>query len=290
MEINASTVKDLREKTGAGMMECKKALVECQGDFEKATVWLRERGMAQVAKRAGRAANQGSVAVLVKGRRAALLELNCETDFVAKTDDFMALASDLAAQAVEKSAPGTGRDELLAQPLLKDPSKTVAAHVTEVTAKLGENLVLKRVDRLELAGDGLFGSYLHGGKVGVLVEMICPADAASKEEAVLVAKEMAMQVAASAPRYVVPAEIPAEEVEKEKAIYLAEARQAGKPEAIQAKIAEGKIQSYYKQICLTEQPYIREPKRSVKDVLKEASGKLGGPVSVRRFVRMQLGE
>jgi elongation factor Ts len=289
MEITASSVKELREKTGAGMMECKKALTECQGDHEKATLWLRERGMAQVAKRAGRAANQGAVVCVVKGAAAAMLELNCETDFVAKTDDFKALSGDLAVQAAEKAPAGSARDALLSQPLSKDPGKTVATHMTEVTAKLGENLVLKRVEKAELSGAGLFGSYVHGGKVGVLVEVACDAAAASKPEALEVAKEMAMQVAASSPRYVTSSEVPAEELERERAVYLAEAKQAGKPENIQAKIAEGKLQAYFKQVCLVDQPYIREPKKAVKEVLKEAASKLGGAVAVKRFWRMQLG-
>jgi elongation factor Ts len=196
MEITASAVKDLREKTGAGIMDCKKALAETQGDFEKAVVWLREKGMAQVAKRSGRSANQGVIGSYVhSGKVGVLVEVNCETDFVSATDDFQSLA-----------------------------------------------------------------------------------------------KELAMQVAASAPKYVNRDEVPADEVEKEKAIYLNEAKQSGKPEAVQAKIAEGKIESYYKQICLMDQPYIREPKKSVKDYVTEVAAKLGENVVVRRFSRLQLGE
>ncbi len=290
MEITASAVRELREKTGAGMMECKKALVECQGDFEKAGLWLRERGMAQVAKRAGRAANQGTVTLLVKGKRAAVLEVNCETDFVAQTDDFKNLVTDLIEQIVEKAAPGFDKDALMSQPCLKTPAKNVSAYVTEVTAKLGENVVVKRFELIERAGEGLVGSYLHGGKVGVLIEIGCSASAAEKPEAASIAKELAMQVAASAPKCVLSSQLPAEEVAKERAIYLAEAKQGGKPEAIQAKIAEGKLQAYYKQVCLMDQPYIREPKKAVKDFLKEASVSLGEDIVVKRFVRMQLGE
>ena len=289
MEITANAVKELREKTSAGMMECKKALVECQGDFEKAGVWLREHGMAQVAKRAGRAANQGLISMLVRDGKAALLEINCETDPVAQTDDFKALATDLIEQIVAKSAPGFDKDALMAQPFLKATGKNVAAHITEVTAKLGENLVVKRFELIERSGDGLIGAYLHGGKVGVLVEVGCSAAASSKEEAVTLAKELAMQVAASSPKYLVSTEIPEDELARERAIYLAEAKQAGKPEPIQVKIAEGKLQAYYKQVCLMNQPYIREPKKAVKDFIKEASPSLG-EVVVKRFVRMQLGE
>jgi elongation factor Ts len=196
MEITASAVKDLREKTGAGMMDCKKALAETKGDFEKAVVWLREKGMAQVAKRSGRSANQGVIGSYVhSGKVGVLVEVNCETDFVSATDDFQNLA-----------------------------------------------------------------------------------------------KELAMQVAASVPKYVTREEVPADEVEKEKAIYLNEAKQSGKPEAVQAKIAEGKIESYYKQICLMDQPYIREPKQSVKDYVTAVAAKLGENVVVRRFSRLQLGE
>ena len=196
MEITASAVKDLREKTGAGMMDCKKALAETKGDFEKAVVWLREKGMAQVAKRSGRSANQGVIGSYVhSGKVGVLIELNCETDFVAKTDDFINLS-----------------------------------------------------------------------------------------------KELAMQVAASMPKYVTREEVPADELEKERAIYLQEAKQSGKPEAVQSKIADGKVESYYKQVCLMDQPYIREPKKSVKDYVTEVAAKLGENVVIRRFSRLQLGE
>jgi elongation factor Ts len=196
MEITATAVKDLREKTGAGMMDCKKALAEANGDLEKAVVWLRERGVAQVAKRTGRSANQGVIGSYVhSGKVGVLVEVNCETDFVAKTDDFLNLS-----------------------------------------------------------------------------------------------KELAMQVAASVPKYVGREEVPADELEKERAIYLQEAKQSGKPEAVQAKIADGKLESYYKQVCLMEQPYIREPKKSVKEYVTEVAAKLGENVVVRRFSRLQLGE
>ena len=196
MEITATAVKELREKTGAGMMECKKALTETRGDFEKAIVFLRERGMAQAAKRAGRSANQGLIGSYVHGGKlGVLVEVNCETDFVAKTDDFQTLV-----------------------------------------------------------------------------------------------KELAMQVAASGPKYVNREEIPAGELEAERSIYLNEAKQSGKPEAVQQKIAEGKLESYYKQVCLMEQPYIREPKKSVKQFVTEVAAKLGENVVVKRFARLQLGE
>ncbi len=196
MEITANAVKELREKTGAGMMDCKKALAETAGDFEKAVVWLREKGVAQVAKRSGRSANQGVIGSYVhSGKVGVLVEVNCETDFVAKTDDFQNLA-----------------------------------------------------------------------------------------------KELAMQIAASVPKYVTREEVPAAELEQERAIYLNEAKQSGKPEAVQAKIAEGKIESYYKQVCLVDQPYIREPKKTVNQYITEVAAKLGENVVVRRFSRLQLGE
>ena len=196
MEITAKMVQELREKAGAGMMECKKALVETQGDFEKAVVYLRERGQVQVAKRAGRSTRQGFIGSYVHGGKVGVLvEVNCETDFVAKTDDFQGLA-----------------------------------------------------------------------------------------------KELAMQVAASSPKYVSKEEVPGSELEQEKVIYLNEAKQSGKPEAVLQKIAEGKIESYYKQVCLMEQPYIREPKKPVRQYVTEVAAKLGENVVVKRFIRFQLGE
>jgi len=195
-EVTAAAVKELREKTGAGMMDCKKALAETMGDFEKALVWLREKGVAQVAKRSGRSANQGVIGSYVHGGKlGVMVEVNCETDFVAKTEDFLGLA-----------------------------------------------------------------------------------------------KELAMQVAASSPRYVNREEVPAAELEQERSIYLNEAKQSGKPEAVQQKIAEGKLENYYKQICLMEQPYIREAKKSVKQYVTEVAAKLGENIVVRRFTRLQLGE
>jgi elongation factor Ts len=196
MEITAKMVGDLREKSGAGMMDCKKALNETQGDVEKAMVWLREKGMAQVAKRSGRSANQGVIGSYVhSGKVGVLIEVNCETDFVGKTDDFQNLA-----------------------------------------------------------------------------------------------KELAMQVAAAMPKYVSREEVPAAELDKEREIYLNEAKQSGKPEAVQAKIAEGKIESYYKQVCLLDQPYIREPKKSINQYVTEVAAKVGENVVVKRFARLQLGE
>ena len=196
MEITAKMVGDLREKSGAGMMDCKKALTETQGDFEKAVLWLREKGMSQVAKRAGRSANQGMIGSYVhSGKVGVLIEVNCETDFVGKTDDFQNLA-----------------------------------------------------------------------------------------------KELAMQVAAAMPKYVSREEVPAAELDKEREIYLNEAKQSGKPEAVQAKIAEGKIESYYKQVCLLDQPYIREPKKSINQYVTEVAAKVGENVVVKRFARLQLGE
>jgi len=289
MEITAEKVKELREKTGAGMMDCKKALAESMGDFEKAVVWLREKGVAQVAKRSGRSADQGIIGSYVQsGKVGVLVEVNCETDFVAKTDDFQNLVKELAAQVAEEK---NEKAVLLDLPYKNDPKKTVGQHVTEVAAKLGENLVVRRSVRLQLADQGVIGSYVHSGKVGVLVEVACKTETAAKTEDFLgLAKELAMQVAASSPKYVSREEVPAAEVEQEKSIYLAEAKQSGKPEAVQQKIAEGKIESYYKQVCLVDQPYIREPKKSVKQYVAEVAAKVGENVAVRRFSRLQLGE
>ncbi len=291
MEITANAVKELREKTGAGMMDCKKALAETMGDFDKAVVWLREKGVAQVAKRSGRSADQGIIGSYVQsGKVGVLVEVNCETDFVAKTDDFQNLVKELATQVAEEK---NEKAVLLDLPYKNDPKKTVGQRVTEVAAKVGENLVVRRSVRLQLgaADQGVIGSYVHSGKVGVLVEIHSKTESAAKnEDFVNLAKELAMQVAASAPKYVSREEVPAAEIEQEKAIYLAEAKQSGKPEAVQQKIAEGKIESYYKQVCLVDQPYIREPKKSVKQYVAEVAAKVGETVVVRRFSRLQLGE
>lgn len=279
MSVSAQAVKELREKTGAGMMDCQRALVEAGGDLEEAIKILRKKGLAAAAKKAGRVAKDGLVAIAVSadGKKAGMVELNCETDFVARTEQYQSLVKSLAEQAMNEAVADAAA--LAARPFVADPSHTVAEVIASHIATIGENIVLSRALHWD-AGEGMkLGSYLHmGGKIGVLVEV---SDFANEETV----KDIAMQVAAAEPRFVDPASVPGEVIREEKEIAKAQAAAAGKPEAVQEKIAEGKLAKFYEQVCLVEQPFVKDPNRKVKDVLAER-----GKVVVARFARFRLGE
>ncbi|MBI4352897.1 MAG: elongation factor Ts [Candidatus Omnitrophica bacterium] len=269
-------VKELRERTGAGMMDCKAALQASADDLEKAVDFLRKKGLAQMAKRAGREAKEGLVAARVDGRKAALVEINCETDFVARTDDFQRLTQFMLDQIWSEG------ESALA-------SAAVADKVAELTAKIGEKIAAKRAALLE-SPDGFLFTYVHSNsKLGVIVEVRAPG-AGSKKDPVMeeVGKHLAMQVAASNPLCVVRSEVPAAVLEREKAVFKEESK--GKPENIIEKIVQGKLEKFYQTVCLLEQPFIRDDKISVKQMVEEAGKKLGRSIEVKRFVRFQLGE
>jgi len=288
MSISAETVRLLREETGAGMMDCKTALVEAQGDMGKARDVLRKKGLAAAAKKASRAATDGAIAAHIAegGAAGVIVEVNCETDFVAKTPDFQSLVKDIAVQA----AAGAPADvpALLEQPLGSRPTQTVGQLVQEKIAFIKENIVVRRFARFErTAGErGLVAAYIHppAAKVGVLVELVAQsADGAALQA---LAKDVAMHVAAASPAaalYVSRSEVPADLLEKEREIYRAQATASGKPANVVEKIAEGKLKEYYATFCLLDQPYIREPKLTVAQ-------HLDGKASVRRFARFRLGE
>ena len=283
--ITAADVKKLRDQTGAGMMECKNALSEADGDFEEATTILRKRGLASAQKKAGRSANEGLIANTVAADHSSgiLAEVNCESDFVARTPDFQQLMQRVLAE-IEKAGDAAN------EAWLKDPQGPVIKQVAPVIAKLGENMAVSRFVRY--AGKGYVGQYIHqGGKIGVMVELagVTP-EVAKKDELQTLVKEIAMQIAAASPAYVSRESVPSEIVEKEKAIYRAQMENSGKPANVLDKIVEGKLGSFYKQVVLPDQESIRDPKMSVKDVLAQTSKTLGAPVSVTRFVRLKVGE
>jgi elongation factor Ts len=288
MAITADMVKKLRDQTGAGMMECKNALSEANGDFEEANTILRKRGLASAAKKAGRTASEGLIANAVNADHSAgtLAEVNCESDFVARTPDFQQLMQNVLAE-IEK-AGDAAKDAWV-----KDPTGPIAKLLVPVVAKLGENMTVSRVVRY--AGKGYVGQYIHlGGKLGVMVELagVTP-EIARREEFQTLVKEVAMQIAAANPVYATREAVPADVLEKEKSIYRAQMENSGKPANVLEKIVEGKLGSYYKQMVLTDQESIfteRDPKMSVKDVLARASKTLGAPVSVTRFARLKVGE
>ena len=293
MEITASMVKELRESTGAGMMDCKKALTEANGDMEAAVDVLRTKGLADLAKKAGRATNEGLVGGIVSedGRTAAILEVNCETDFVARNANFKELVGELAQQVVA-SAPADV-EAMLAQPYVPRPEITVEQRLGEAVGKLGENMGVARFVRYELSSEaGCMAVYIHGiGNIGVLVEVSAGTSEAAASEAVRgFAKDVAMQIAAAAPISVRRDEVAADVVEHEMSIYKNQAAETGKPEPIQQKIAEGRLDKFFKEFCLLEQTFVKNPDITVKQHAEQAGKEAGAPVDVVRFERMVLGE
>lgn len=279
MAITAAQVNELRKSTGAGMLDCKKALEETDGDMEKAVDSLRKKGLAAAAKKAGRAATEGIVAAVVAadGKSGALVEVNSETDFVAKTDKFQAFVADVANQVLV-AAPADN-DALFAQDAVKEPGKNVQATLNEAIAVIGENLQIRRFARF--ASTGFIGSYIHaGGKIGVLVELSGSGDLAG------VARDVAMHIAAAAPQFTRREEVCSDVLEREKEIYRDKAKQSGKPDNIVEKIIEGQIGKFYGEVCLLEQCFVKDPDKTITQVLKA----VGADVTVNRFARFVLGE
>ncbi|MCX5739474.1 MAG: translation elongation factor Ts [Proteobacteria bacterium] len=282
-EISAAAVKELRERTGAGMMECKKALTEANGDGEKAVTLLRERGLAKAARREGRASNEGIVAMALAGDVGALVEIGCETDFVARTDEFQLFAQQLAAVAAKSGAESP--ESLGAETL---DGESVAQRIAAVAAKLGENVLCKRVARLAVSG-GLVGGYVHaGGKLGVLVALRTAARGAAAEA---VAKEVSMHVAAADPSPVAldRSGVPADLLAGERELFAKQAAQTGKPEKVIEKIVEGRINKFYAEICLLEQPFVMNPDQTIGQMIAQKGKELGADVAVCGFVRFRLG-
>jgi elongation factor Ts len=285
MTITAAEVKKLRDQTGAGMMECKAALTEANGNFDEANTILRKRGLASAAKKAGRATSEGLIGSRLSsdGSAGVLVEVNCESDFVARTDDFQQLVQDIITE-IEKAGDGAG------QTLLTDPNGPIQKRLAAAIAKLGENMAVPRFVRY--AGKGYVGQYIHmGGKIGVQVEFagVTP-EVAKRDEFATLVKEIAMQIAASSPAYVSRAAVPGELLDKEKSIYRAQMETANKPANVIDKIVEGKLGSFYKQVVLRDQESIRDSKLTVADVLAAASKTLGAQVTVSRFARLRVGE
>ncbi|MBQ4468871.1 MAG: elongation factor Ts [Synergistaceae bacterium] len=288
-EITAAKVKELRERTGSGMMDCKKALAETDGDMEKAIDYLREKGLAKAAKKAERNASDGRIFYVIgkDGKLGAMIELNSETDFVAKTDEFNELGSKITAHlaAKEYATPA----ELLES--VHESGSTVNDLVTAIIAKLGENIVLKRFARFDSANGRAF-CYIHSNyKVGALLELEAEDKAVLESEAFAeLGHEICMQIAAANPLYLVSEDIPEEVLEREKAVYKQQLIDEGKPADKVDKIIPGKLRKYYETTCLLEQEYIRDSDKRVKDLIAETGKKLGTKVTVRRFARFAIGE
>jgi elongation factor Ts len=285
-DITASMVKDLREKTGAGMMDCKKALSETGGDLEAAVDWLRAKGIAKAARKASRVAAEGLIGLAVEGRKAALVEVNSETDFVARNPDFQAMVNAIAAAALK-----TGGDvERLRDTASQGSRQRIADKLAEMVATIGENMTLRRTAVLSVE-QGVIGSYLHNqiapglGKIGVLVAVESTAGA---DKLASLARQLAMHIAASNPVALDLGGVAPEVLEREKAI-LAE-KNAGKPANVLQRIFESGLKSFAKEHTLLEQAYVHDSAKSVAQVLKEAEAQLGAPLRLAGFVRYQLGE
>jgi len=284
-EITAQMVKDLRERTGAGMMECKRALTEAKGDPADAEILLRKWGIASAGKKASRVTKQGLIGSYIHhgGQLGVLVEVNCESDFVARTDDFQALVENVLSE-IEQAGDGAS------EAWLQDAGGPVRQLVAAAIGKLGENMAVPRFVRY--VGGGYVGHYIHmGGKIGVQVEVggVTP-EIASREELTTLVKELAMQIAAASPAYASRAAIPSGVLEKERGIYRAQMEGSGKPPAVVDKIVEGKLGSFYAQVVLTDQPSIRDPKVTVGDVMAAANKALAAQVTVTRFARLKVGE
>ncbi len=269
-------LKDLRERTGAGILDCRAALKESDNDLEKALDFLRKKGLASAAKRAGRDAKEGFVSAQIRGSKAALVEVNCETDFVARTDDFKNLVNLALDEAFTNGEAAVSTSQKLSD------------RVAELSGKIGEKILVRRAALVESKG-GLF-TYVHSNqKLGVIVEVATGKPESAKNPAVEeLGKTLAMQVAASNALCVRRQEVPGEKLEREKAIYREEVK--GKPDNILEKIVQGKLEKFYQTNCLLEQPYIKDDKQSVTQLIAEAAKKAGDTVEVKRFVRFQLGE
>ena len=273
--VTASLVKELREKTGAGMMDCKKVLTETDGDMEKAIELLRERGIAKAAKKSGRVAAEGLVEAVVSedGKSGAIIEVNSETDFVAKNEEFKTFVENVANQFLKTNPKDV--EELLAQPAMFEEGKTVQEALVVKLATLGENLTIRRFARFE--SEGLVEKYIHGdGKIAVLVNM--------KKGDSTVAKDICMQIAAARPEYVRREEVPEERVAKEMEILKVQTMNEGKPEAIAEKIVQGRIGKFYEEICLVDQAFVKDSNMKVSELLKQKDA------DVVEFARFEKGE
>ena len=287
-EVTAALVKQLREQTGAGMMDCKTALIESAGDLENATDWLRKKGLAAAAKKAGRLASEGLIGLEVDGRRGVVVEVNSETDFVARNQDFQALVRTIAKLALTS---GGDLDRLL-QTTVPASGRSVADEITRNIAVIGENLSLRRVAAIEV-GEGVVGAYVHSalapglGKIGVLVGLQSAGD---PEQLGALGKQLAMHVAAAKPLAVSVDRLDARELERERAIYAEQARASGKPDSIVDKIVDGRVRKFYEEVVLLEQAYVIDPDTKVKAAIERVAESIGSTITVAGFERFALGE
>lgn len=275
MSVTAGAVKELREKTGAGMMDCKKALSETNGDFEAAIDYLRTKGLATAAKKQGRIAAEGAVVALVEGKTAVVVEVNCETDFVSKGSDFQSFASSVASWAL-KNKPAS----------IEELKNAKNGDATELTLKCGEKVDIRRmiIDSTE----GVFGVYNHGGKIGAIVNLNTTKP--TSPEVLELAKDLAMHVAAADPKFLNGSDIDEDFKKREAEVYTAQLKEEGKPEAMIGKIVEGKLAKLAKDVCFVEQVFVKNPDLTIKKLVEEVSKKIGDNIAVKSFHKLNLGE
>lgn len=288
MAITAALVKELREKSGAGMMDCKNALNETGGDVEAAMDWLRSKGIAKAEKKSGRVAAEGLIGFASEGNAAAVVEVNSETDFVARNDQFQELVRNVAATALSTD----GSVDAVSGATISGGTKSVADAITDAIATIGENMNLRRSAKIEV-GEGVVSTYMHNtagdgiGKIGVLVAL----ESQGNGEALnVIGRQIAMHVAATNPIAATKDEVPAEVADRERAVYLEEAKESGKPQEIAEKMVEGKMRKFYQESVLLSQSFVINPDVTVEQALKDAEKDAGSPISLKGFVRLALGE
>ena len=286
--ITAALVKELRDKTGAGMMDCKTALTETDGDMEAAVDWLRTKGLSKAAKKAGRVAAEGLIGISVEGDAGALVEVNSETDFVARNEQFQEMVANIAGLALQAD----GDAAKLAALQFPGSDKPVDEYITEMVGTIGENMSLRRAAKLSVA-KGAVGSYVHNatapglGKIGVIVALESDGDT---EKLQALGKQIAMHIAATSPLAVSSGSLDPAVVERERAVLMEQARESGKPEEIIEKMVDGRIRKFYEEVVLLSQTFVIDGENTVEKVLKAAEADVGAPVTVTQFVRYELGE
>ena len=285
MAYTASDVKNLRETTGAGMMDCKKALDET-GDFQKAVDYLRAKGLAAAAKKQSRIAAEGMISAVVKGKLAALVEVNCETDFVAKNDAFQAFANNAANVAVDANLSTV--EQLLEAKTAN--GLTIKDNISELTIKIGEKIDVRRVEMMKLEGNGMIGSYVHSGKIGVLTCVETDKDINANEMFKELVKDLCMQIAAADPKFLNASEIDETYKAKEAEIYAAQLKEQGKAEAMIPNIVKGKLNKLASEVCLYEQSFVKDPDTTIGKLIEKVSKETGASIKVTKFMKLNLGE
>jgi elongation factor Ts len=276
MSISAADVKNLREVTGAGMMDCKKALSECNGNLEEAVDYLRKKGLAAAQKKQSRVAAEGAVVTLVEGNKGVIVEVNCETDFVSKGDDFQNFAKDIATYVLKN------------EPADVEALRTAKGDAAnELTLKCGEKIDLRRFEIMKT--EGALGGYNHGGRIGVLVNVNTKADAKNPELQELI-KDLAMHVAAASPRFMAASDIDEDFKKREAAIYAAQLKEEGKPDAMIEKIVDGKLKKLASEVCLLDQKFVKNPDQTIAQLLADVSKKVGSEIVAKGFFKLNLGE